>query len=1064
MPAKFDVSEPAALQHLLDQRDQELAALRASSSWRLTAPWRLVGRALRKLRRMTTKASACIDVQPKEARDYAQWINQFETSSPEVSANLRAQIDGFAVLPLFSILMPCQTPTLAQLEATLTSVQRQIYPNWELCIAAPADTGMVLRAQLARWEAAEPRIKVSFAAPEVSSASVGRLAALTNHALGMVSTAAHNPSQWVLRLNTTDLIADKAIYSTARAINDHENCQIIYADEDVLDAADQRCEPYFKCDWNPDLHVSNNLIGRFGMYATALVREVGGYCDDSDDVMDFDLSLRCVEWVKAEHICHVPQVLFHARPHLPQNGATAQTHATLSAAGRATDAGKLALDAHFRRQGILAKAENLGYGYRVRYALPIAMSSSVALPVPAAVPSLPLVSLIIPTRNGLALLRQCIDSIVQKTTYRQYEIVVVDNGSDDPATLTYFQSLSQTPNIRVLRIDAPFNYSALNNAAVKVAKGELIGLVNNDIEVMTPDWLGELVSHALRPGVGAVGARLWFPDKTLQHGGIILGIHGWAAHAHNHFPRGSLGYQGRMALVSEFSAVTGACLLVRKSSFEAVGGLNEVDLKISCNDVDFCLKLKKIGLRNVWTPFADLVHHESATRGFEDTPAKKARFASELAYMQQHWGDTLHRDPAYSPNLTLDNQDFSLAWPPRTPSLSRNLDLQPGQAPLYERLTTLRRGFVRVAYFAENVHSSTFRYRAANMAAVLNAPASVQDVNTSAACFFLSDLSHAADIETSADILVISRVRYDFATAALVQKFKAQSKKVWFDIDDWVFDTQTIGLILQTAGQTASDETLNYWHAVVSRMGQMLRLCDGVITTNSFLAQKIKQYANLPINVIPNFANAQQLAVSLPIYEHKLNQGEPSDIRLKKSEQKSVKLGYFSGSASHNRDIALLFPALEIIMAGDPRVELVLVGPVELAERFEQNYSRRITRHSFTDYVHLQQLIGDVDFNLVPLQTNEFTHCKSELKYVDAANVGTLTIASPTYAYAQAIRHGENGYLAADDQWQAVLLLAIATRDTNLPAHQHMVATAHQDVQSRFTWQTQRSVILQALE
>jgi glycosyltransferase involved in cell wall biosynthesis len=360
---------------------------------------------------------------------------------------------------------------------------------------------------------------------------------------------------------------------------------------------------------------------------------------------------------------------------------------------------------------------------------------------------------------------------------------------------------------------------------------------------------------------------------------------------------------------------------------------------------------------------------------------------------------------------------------------------------------------------AENVHSSTFRYRAANMAAVLNVPVAANKVQTSAACFFSGDPSHAADIVANADVLVISRVRYDFATAALAQQFKAQGKRVWFDIDDWVFNPQAIGLIIHTAGQTASDEVLNYWHAVVSRMGQMLLLCDGVVTTNHYLAQKISEFANMPVNVIPNFANEQQLAASQPLYQNKLNQ-------VAKAAQ-NIKLGYFSGSSSHNRDIALLFPALEIIMAGDPRVQLVLVGPVKLGEdtvRFERNYSHRIERHALTDYVNLQQLIAGVDFNLVPLQTNEFTHCKSELKYVDAANVGTLTIASPTHAYATAIRHGDNGYLAEDDQWLEVLLLAIATKDTDQQSHQRMVTAAYQDVQNSYTYKTQREVVLRALE
>jgi O-antigen biosynthesis protein len=1049
----MSTTEAVTLQNLqdqLDQRDQQLAALCGSSSWRLTAPLRWAGRVAKG---WLNKPIAARAHAAPVLRDYPEWIAQFDSLGTEVSFNLRAQIDGFAVFPLFSILMPCQAPALADLDATLTTVQQQIYPNWELCIAAPADADAGLRAQLARWALAETRIKVSFAA---SARSTGSQAALANHALGMVSASAQNPSQWVLRLDAADLIANKAMYLTARVINEYRNCRIIYADEDQLDAAGQRSEPYFKCDWNPDLHESHNLIGRFGLYATALVQSVGGYGAGSDEVMDFDLSLRCVEQVKAEHICHVPQVLFHAR----QDGMAAQGQATLSAAGRATEAGKLALDAHFRRQGILARAENLGYGYRTRYALPMAQP----LTVPMVLPILPLVSLIIPTRNGLALLRQCIASIVQKTTYRHYEIVVVDNGSDDPATLAYFKDLVKMPQIQILRIDEPFNYSALNNDAVKVAKGELIGLMNNDIEVISSDWLDELVSHALRPGVGAVGARLWFPNETLQHGGLVLGLGGVAGHAHMGMARGQLGYQSRASLTQNLSAVTAACLVVKKSIFEAVGGLNERDLAVAFNDVDFCLRVREAGYRNVWTPFAELYHHESASRGYEDTPEKLQRFAKEMAYMHQRWGLLLQADPAYSPNLTLQSDDFSYAWPPRVSALTKTISIQPGQPSLSERLGLLVEGKIRVAYFSENVHSSTFRYRAANMAAVLNEVSAMGDVQTCAACFFSGDLEYAEQIVKNADILVISRARYDLDLSAFVQAFRMQGKRVLFDIDDLVFDTQAIDLIISTAGQPASDEVLNYWYGVVGRMAQALNLCDGVITTQSYLANRIKLFSKLPVKTIPNFANAAQLAVSTPLYQCKLMTG-PAQLDR-------IKLGYFSGSSSHNGDLSLISYALERVMASDTRVELVLVGHVDVEQAFGKRFggylkghlASRVTIHPFVDFVKLQELISEVDFNLIPLQVNDFTNCKSELKYVDAAIVGTCTIASATHAYQEAIRHGENGYIAADHEWEAILLQAIAIKDNDFDQHIRMTTAAFQDVQQRFTWQRQRSTILQALE
>jgi len=216
-----------------------------------------------------------------------------------------------------------------------------------------------------------------------------------------------------------------------------------------------------------------------------------------------------------------------------------------------------------------------------------------------------------------------------------------------------------------MRDDRPFNYSALNNAAAKLARGDVLGLLNNDLEVISPDWLLEMVSHAVRPNIGAVGAKLWYPNDTLQHGGVILGLGGVAGHAHHNILRGMFGYFGRAKVVQNFSAVTAACLLVRKSIYEEVGGLNEPNLQVAFNDVDFCLRVREAGYRNIWTPYAELYHHESATRGFEDTPEKQARFAKEVKYMRQRWGDLLLNDPAYSPNLTLDHGDFSLAWPPR---------------------------------------------------------------------------------------------------------------------------------------------------------------------------------------------------------------------------------------------------------------------------------------------------------------------------------------------------------------------------------------------------------------
>jgi GT2 family glycosyltransferase len=385
------------------------------------------------------------------------------------------------------------------------------------------------------------------------------------------------------------------------------------------------------------------------VYQRPLVRQIGGFRQGFEGAQDYDLALRCIERLGPGAIHHIPRVLYHWRVHKESTAhdAAAKPYAML--------AGERALNEHLRRCGVAAHAELIGHGYRVHYALPKAP---------------PQISLIIPTRNGMPLIRKCVASILEKTTYPNYEILIIDNGSDDPGTLRYFEEIASEARVRLIRDDRPFNFSALNNAAVRQAEGAVIGLINDDIEVIAPDWLGAMVSFALQPAIGAVGARLLYPNDTLQHGGVVLGLGGLAAHAHRNAQHYDRGYCARASLVQSFSAVTAACLVIRKEVYEEVGGLNETDLAVAYNDVDFCLRVREAGYRNVWTPYAELYHHESATRGNEDTPAKQARFAREAAYIKQRWGHILFNDPAYSPNLTLDHEDFSLAWPPRVEAIA----------------------------------------------------------------------------------------------------------------------------------------------------------------------------------------------------------------------------------------------------------------------------------------------------------------------------------------------------------------------------------------------------------
>jgi GT2 family glycosyltransferase len=339
---------------------------------------------------------------------------------------------------------------------------------------------------------------------------------------------------------------------------------------------------------------------------------------------------------------HIARILYHWRaiPQSTASGADAKPYALTAAAA--------AVGEYLEKTGRpaqVSESEHIGGMLRVRYPLP---------------EKLPLVSIVIPTRNGLELIRRCIESIEEKTEYRRFEIIVVDNNSDDPETIDYLDDLQKASRIRLLHYDKAFNYSAINNFAVTHASGEYLAFLNNDLEIIASDWLGEMVSHAQRKEVGAVGARLLYPDGRIQHAGVVLGLGGVAGHAMKYFPREDKGYNARLVLIQNYSAVTAACLLIRREVFEHVKGFDEVNLPVAFNDVDFCLRVREAGYNNLWTPYAELFHHESATRGPEDTPEKQKRFSREIDYMQRRWKAQLAHDPAYNPNLTRDAENFAL--------------------------------------------------------------------------------------------------------------------------------------------------------------------------------------------------------------------------------------------------------------------------------------------------------------------------------------------------------------------------------------------------------------------
>lgn len=566
---------------------------------------------------------------------YSRWIRLYDTLTPERLAAMRAEAEALPCKPLISVVMPVYNTPENLLREAIESVRAQAYPHWEFCIADDASTAPHIRRILNEYARADRRIKVVFREEN------GHISRASNSALELAS------GEWIALLDHDDVLRPHALLEVAKTINRHPGAELIYSDEDKIDEAGQRFDAFFKPDFSLEMFRSQNYLNHLTVHRAANVRAVGGWRTGFEGSQDYDLNLRIIERVEPRHIRHIPKILYHWR------AVSGSTAAGTSEKSYAWEAGRRALEAHVERVGLAASVEEVAGTpfYRLR----------LSVPAPE-----PLVSLIVPTRDGLKFLRGCIESIREKTTNTNYEIIVVDNGSTDPETLKYLRTISRRRNTRVLRYDAPFNFSAINNFAVGKAKGSVIGLINNDIEVISPEWLTEMTSWALQPGVGCVGAKLLYADGKIQHGGIVLGVQGVANHSHKHFDRCTPGYFGRMKVIHNVSAVTAACLLVRREIYDEVGGLNETDLKVAFNDVDFCLKVREAGYRNVWTPYAELYHLESVSRGAEDDPVKIARFRSEIAYMQRNWGTALVTDPFYSPSLTIEREDFSLAFPPRT--------------------------------------------------------------------------------------------------------------------------------------------------------------------------------------------------------------------------------------------------------------------------------------------------------------------------------------------------------------------------------------------------------------
>jgi GT2 family glycosyltransferase len=529
--------------------------------------------------------------------------------------------------PLFSVIMATYDTPERYLRAALDSVRAQVYPDWELCIADDASRDPRVRRILEEYAGFERRIKLTFRSEN------GHISRASNSALALAQ------GEFVGFLDHDDLLTPDALFECALAANRMPDVDMLYSDEDKIDDDGEWADPFFKPDWNPDTFLSRMYTCHFGVYRRALVEAIGGLRPEFDGSQDYDLVLRLTE--RTTRIHHIAKVLYHWRVHPNSTASTADVKPY------AEKAAERAITEALARRGepgrALAQADAPGT-YIVRYAIRERKK----------------VSVIIPTRNHGDDVDRCLGSLFAKNTYDDFEIVLLDNGSDEPASLQAFERwVKADKRVRIVRYDAPFNFSNINNYAVTQCEGHYLLFLNNDTEVISPDFMEAMVEQAQRPSIGAVGALLLYPDGTIQHAGVIVGLGGVAGHSHKHFPGQAPGYFYTLRAINNVTAVTAACMMVRRSVFEEVGGFTE-KFAVAFNDVDFCMRLRRAGYRNVYLPHAKLYHFESKSRGYETTPEKQARFDREIALMREVWGTHALVDPCYSPNLTDAHEDYSI--------------------------------------------------------------------------------------------------------------------------------------------------------------------------------------------------------------------------------------------------------------------------------------------------------------------------------------------------------------------------------------------------------------------
>lgn len=554
---------------------------------------------------------------------YQKWIELNEPTDEELVEQRKFK---FKVNPKISIITPMYNTKEEFFKELVDGLIEQTYSNWELCLA---DGSPEKNLEIENICKCDERIKYNFLGKNLG------ISGNTNEALKLAT------GDYIALLDHDDLLPKFSLYEIIKCINKHPEVEFIYTDEDKFEKiGGKRYDPYFKSDFAPDTLRANNYICHFSVFKKSLMNKLGGFRSEFDGAQDYDIFLRMSEVTK--NIIHIPKILYHWRVHelsTAKSGGTAKPYAY--------EAGIKALKAHIDRLGLKGTVEHgktLGT-YKINYD----------------VIGNPKVSIVIPNKDYVSTLKTCLKSIKRLTTYKNYEIVIVENNSEEEETFKYYKKINGKDKIKVVYYpEKEFNYSEIINYGVKNSEGDYIVQLNNDTELLTPNWLEEMLGFAQREDVGAVGAELFYPDKTIQHAGIIIGIGGVAGHVFKNIPHNMHGYFSKDAMIQNLSAVTAACIMTPKSIYDEVGYMDK-GFKVAFNDVDFCLKIRQTGKLIVYNPYVQFLHYESKSRGFEDTPEKQTRFKAEIDRFYEKWQWFLDKgDPYYNINLRLDNDQYAI--------------------------------------------------------------------------------------------------------------------------------------------------------------------------------------------------------------------------------------------------------------------------------------------------------------------------------------------------------------------------------------------------------------------